>query len=89
MKPSESSPPAERPPESGLSTTPDDETPDEFEFTDAQIASARRGVFYEDHLRYKGWMKLDDDVRAAFPNEQAVNEALRTLMRIQLHREAA
>lgn len=70
----------------GLESTP---TPDEIEFTEEQIASARRGVFYEDHLRFKGWMKLDDDVRAAFPTEQAVNEALRTLIRITLHREAA
>ena len=59
-----------------------DEMPDEFEFTDEQIALTRRGVFYEDHLRHKGWVKLDGDVRAAFPDERAVNEALRTLLRI-------
>lgn len=63
--------------------------PDEFEFTEAQIAGARRGVFYEDHLRSKGWVRLADDVHAAFPTEQAANVALRTLLKIEIHREAA
>ena len=50
------------------------------------FSSAPRGKFHARYrgVRFKGAVVLDPDVRRAFPDSVAVNEALRTLLRARL-----
>lgn len=61
----------------------DYEMPDEFEFTEEQIANAVRGKYYEAAMARKGFVLLAPDVREKFPDAQSVNEALREFGRLQ------
>lgn len=64
----------------------DDETeyemPDDFDFTPEQLATAVRGKYYAQAMEAKGFVRLDPEVQAAFPDARAVNEALRALLRM-------
>lgn len=42
-----------------------------------------RGKYYLKALEAKGIVQIEDDVRAVFPDAAAVNEALRTLIRLR------
>ena len=70
----------------------DDETeyemPDDFDFTPEQLATAVRGKYYAQAMEAKGFILLDPEVQAAFPDARAVNEALRTLLRMLTSIEA-
>ena len=46
-----------------------------------RIGAAGRSILLERFLRTEGYVRLDDDVAAAFSNDEAVNEALRLLLR--------
>lgn len=62
----------------------DDETPqdDEMrgEYDRKDLAGGIRGKYLERYRQGTNLAKLAPDVRAAFPNDEAVNEALRSLM---------
>jgi len=57
-----------------------DEVRPEYDF--AAMRGAIRGKYADRYRQGVNIVKLDDDVATAFPNAQAVNEALRTLMRL-------
>ena len=89
MEPSASSALERRPPENVtfIEDSSEYEMPDEFEFTPEQIAGAVRGKYYARAIEAKGFILLDPDVQKAFPDAQAVNEALRTLLRLHAQAE--
>ena len=62
----------------------DDETPqgDELreEYDRKDLKGGVRGKYLERYSKETNLAKLAPDVRAAFPNDEAVNEALRSLM---------
>lgn len=58
---------------------PDDLRP-EYDF--ASMAGGVRGKYAERYQQGVNIVKLDDDVSAIFPNAKAVNDALRSLIRI-------
>lgn len=57
---------------------PESEMLDEYEFS-----GGVRGKYYERYSRGTNVVMLDPDVAAAFPDERAVNEALREQMKKQ------
>ncbi|RYZ82299.1 MAG: hypothetical protein EOP04_22315 [Proteobacteria bacterium] len=85
MRPSESSAPA-GPPLASETSTPDDADLDVPEVTD--FSHSVRGKYYERITGRPLPIELDEDVRAVFPDAVAVNEALRTLIRLQQTRAA-
>jgi hypothetical protein len=58
----------------------DDELRPEYDFS--QLTGGVRGKYVERYRAGTNLVLLDPDVAKAFPNEEAVNEALRLLMRI-------
>lgn len=58
----------------------DDELRPEYDFS--QLAGGIRGKYVERYRAGTNLILLDADVAQAFPNEVAVNEALRLLMQI-------
>jgi hypothetical protein len=52
----------------------------EYDFS--QLTGAVRGKYAAQYREGTNLVRLDDDVARAFPNEQAVNEALRLLMKL-------
>jgi hypothetical protein len=58
----------------------DDELRPEYDFS--QLAAGVRGKYVERYRAGTNLVLLDPDVAQAFPNEDAVNEALRLLMQI-------
>ena len=62
----------------------DDETPrdDELreEYDRKDLKGGIRGKYLERYRKGTNLAKLAPDVRAAFPNDESVNEALRSLM---------
>ncbi|MEO8498495.1 MAG: hypothetical protein ABI614_25810 [Planctomycetota bacterium] len=59
-------------------TPPDDELRDEYVRKD--LTGGVRGKYLERFRQGTNLAKLAPDVRAAFPNDEAVNNALRSLM---------
>jgi hypothetical protein len=64
----------------------DDELRPEYDFS--QLAGGVRGKYVERYRAGTNLVLLDPDVAQAFPNEGAVNEALRLLMQVA-HRHPA
>ncbi len=58
----------------------DDDLRHEYDFS--QLAGGVRGKYVERYRVRTNLVLLDPDVAQAFPNEDAVNEALRLLMKI-------
>jgi hypothetical protein len=58
----------------------DDELRPEYDFS--QLAGGVRGKYVERYRAGTNLILLDADVAQSFPNEAAVNEALRLLMKI-------
>ncbi len=58
----------------------EDELRPEYDFT--QIKGGVRGKYVERYRRGTNLVLLDPDVAQAFPNDEAVNEALRLLMQV-------
>lgn len=56
----------------------DDELRDEYDLT--QLQGGVRGKYAQRYRAGTNIVRLDPDVAAAFPNEEAVNTALRLLM---------
>ncbi len=59
-------------------TQPDDEMLPEYDLE--SMGPAVKGKYLEDYRHGTNLAKLAPDVRAAFPSDEAVNEALRSLM---------
>jgi hypothetical protein len=63
------------------------ETPDEDdlrpEYDLAKLKGGVRGKYWERYQRGTNLARLAPEVRAAFPTDEAVNEALRSLMQNQ------
>ena len=57
---------------------PDDEMQPEYDL--ASMGPAVKGKYLESYQNGTNLAKLAPDVRAAFPSDEAVNEALRSLM---------
>jgi hypothetical protein len=57
-----------------------DELRSEYDF--AQMEGGVRGKYVERYRRQTNLVRLDPDVAQAFPNDEAVNEALRLLIQI-------
>ena len=91
MEPSASSALERRPPAnvSFIRENSEYEVPDDFDFTPEQLAGAVRGKYYVHAMEGKGFVLLDPDVQAVFPDAKAVNEALRTLLRVRSSPSAA
>lgn len=51
------------------------------EYDDTLLKDGIRGKYAEQYAAGANIIKLDPDVAAAFPNEKAVNEALRSLLK--------
>jgi hypothetical protein len=58
----------------------EDELRPEYDFS--QLAGGIRGKYVEQYQKGNNLVLLDPDVAQAFPNDEAVNEALRLLMQI-------
>jgi hypothetical protein len=58
----------------------EDELRPEYDFS--QLAGGIRGKYVERYQKGNNLVLLDPDVAQAFPNDEAVNEALRLLMQI-------
>ncbi|MBE9008529.1 hypothetical protein IQ259_26675 [Fortiea sp. LEGE XX443] len=58
----------------------EDELRPEYDF--AQMAGGIRGKYVEQYRTQTNLVRLDPDVAQAFPNDEAVNEALRLLIQI-------
>jgi hypothetical protein len=58
----------------------DDDLQSEYDFS--QLAGGVRGKYVERYRAGTNLVLLDPDVAQAFPNEDAVNEALRLLIKI-------
>lgn len=54
---------------------PEDEMRDEYDFS-----GGVRGKFYNEYIKGTNVILLDADVAAVFPDSEAVNQALRSLM---------
>jgi hypothetical protein len=63
-----------------VEVTHDDDLRSEYDFL--QLKGAVRGKYAAQYREGTNLICLDDDVARAFPNEEAVNEALRLLMKI-------
>jgi hypothetical protein len=63
-----------------------DELRPEYDF--AQMEGGIRGKYAERYQAGTNLVRLDPDVAQAFPNEEAVNEALRLLMQIAQRQQA-
>ncbi len=50
------------------------------EYDETLLENGIRGKYAERYAAGTNMIKLDPDVAAAFPNEEAVNEALRSLL---------
>lgn len=60
----------------------------EYDFEN--LGKAVRGKYAQAHRDGSNVVRLDDDVASAFPNERAVNDALRLLIKLakqQVHAE--
>jgi hypothetical protein len=57
---------------------PDDDLRPEYDLT--QLKGGVRGKHYQRYRAGTNLSRLDPDVRAAFPTDEAVNQALRSLM---------
>ncbi len=57
-----------------------DDLRSEYDF--ALMTGGVRGKYADSYRQGVNIVKLDDDVSAAFPDEKAVNDALRSLIRI-------
>ena len=57
---------------------PDDELRPEYERS--QLGTGVRGKYLERYAKGTNLARLDPDIRAAFPTDQAVNDALQSLM---------
>lgn len=53
-----------------------------------EFSKGVRGKYYERATGSPLPIHLDDDIRAVFPDERSVNEALRTLIRLRQSLEA-
>lgn len=58
---------------------PDDDTL-RREYDRSDLGTGVRGKHFESYAKGTNLALLDPDIRAAFPTDQAVNEALRSLM---------
>jgi len=58
----------------------EDELRPEYDF--AQMEGGVKGKYVESYRRQTNLVRLDPDVAQAFPNDEAVNEALRLLIQI-------
>jgi hypothetical protein len=56
----------------------DDELRSEYDLS--KLKGGVRGKYYERYRAGTNLVKLDADVRAAFPTDEAVNQALRSLI---------
>jgi hypothetical protein len=63
-----------------MKRTVKDELRPEYDF--ASMSGGVRGKYAERYRQGVNIVKLDDDVSAAFPDAKAVNDALRSLIRI-------
>ena len=61
-------------------TTPDDELRPEYDET--SLKNGVRGKYAEQYVAGTNIARLAPDVVTAFPNEEAVNEALRFVMKV-------
>ena len=52
------------------------------EYTRKELGSGIRGKHYRSYTRGSNLVLLRPDVAAAFPNDEAVNEALRSLIKV-------
>lgn len=52
------------------------------EYTREELGEGVRGKYYERYREGTNVALLEDDVAAVFPDSQAVNQALRSLMRV-------
>lgn len=50
------------------------------EYARSQLGAGVRGKYLERFSKGTNLVRLDPDIRAAFPTDQAVNDALRSLM---------
>ena len=66
-----------------MKNTDDEMREDYSEFLSAGV----RGKYFERAMEAKGFILLDPEVQKAFPDAQAVNEALRTLLRLHTQAE--
>ena len=64
--------------------TPEDEMRPEYDLS--QLKGRVRGKYVERYDSGTNLVRLESDVQAAFPDEEAVNEALRMLMKVA-HRQ--
>jgi hypothetical protein len=64
----------------------EDELRPEYNF--AQMQGGVRGKYVERYRTGTNLVLLDPDVAQAFPNDQAVNDALRLLMQIALRQQS-
>ncbi len=60
-------------------TTPNDELRPEYD--DTSLKNGIRGKYAEQYAASTNIVRLAPDVIAAFPNEEAVNEALRSVLK--------
>jgi hypothetical protein len=58
---------------------PDDDTL-RPEYDRSELGTGVRGKYFERYAKGTNLALLEPDIRAAFPTDQAVNEALRSLM---------
>lgn len=63
-----------------ITTTPDDELRTEYDET--SLKNGVRGKYAEQYAAGTNIVRLAPDVAAAFPNEEAVNEALRFVLKV-------
>ena len=63
-----------------IRTTPDDELRTEYDET--SLKNGIRGKYAEQYAAGTNIVRLAPDVAAAFPNEEAVNEALRFVLKV-------
>jgi len=59
---------------------PEDDLRPEYDF--AELGRAARGKYADASRQGSNLILLDEDVAKAFPNEKAVNEALRLLIKL-------
>jgi hypothetical protein len=63
----------------------EEELRSEYDFT--QMEGGVRGKYVERYRTQTNLVRLDPDVAQAFPNDKAVNEALRLLIKIAQHQQ--
>ncbi len=74
--------PDELPSENGRSTKMAETDELKAEYTREELGEGVRGKYYERYREGANVALLEDDVAAVFPDSQAVNQALRSLMRV-------